>query len=154
MAEPREVLMSNFSVMVSLTSGGTYTTCSGINNITWTEERAEIDASTFASNWKRSTGGMPKFMVKAEGFRYQDPTTGARDAGQKIVEKAARSTTASRLIYVRITDDNDPLQFIQFPSEPSVGDFGGGIDKLATWSVEFRPAGDPTFTGIEFDATT
>lgn len=148
-----KILTSAFAVHVATTAGGSYTTISGINNMTWEEDAEEIDVTTFDDGgWKSFMNGEHSAAVTVEGVRLADGTTGVRDAGQKMVEKAARDTTSDGgLRYYRIVWKEDPTQYIQFPAYAKLGTFGGGRNEVSPWSVELRLNGEPTFVGAMFD---
>lgn len=144
-----KMLMSGFGLSVSLTSGGTYTTVSGINNLMFNVETADVDTSTFDNNgWASRLAGLKTAGITAEGFRIADSTTGVRDAGQKMVEKAQASGT---LRYWRLFWKTDPTQYIYVTGYAGNGSFGGGLNEATPWNVEVFVDGEPDFVGAMFD---
>lgn len=143
-------LVSDLGASISLTSGGTYTTISGINNIMFNVDTADVDTTTFDNNgWASRLAGIKTAGITLEGFRLTDPDNDyARDAGQKMVEKAQVSNS---LRYWKIFLKADPTQYVMVAGYASGGSFGGGLNEATPWSVEVLVDGEPTFVGDHFD---
>jgi predicted secreted protein len=147
-----KLLTSAFDLRVSENDGLTYLTVSGLNNLVMTEEPTDIDITTFDNEgWSSMMPGIKSGMVEAAGFRLADSVTGARDAGQKAVEKAARQNGYAGRRRYRVVWKDDTNQYIDFYGYAKNGQFGGGLNEAAPWSVSVIFDGAPTFSGALFN---
>lgn len=144
-------LTQDYDLQISEDSGASFLTVSGLNSLTFDETPSDIDITTFDNNgWSSMVPGIRTGVVNAAGFRLTDADTGARDAGQKAVEKAARQNGFAGRRLFRLVWKEDTAQYIEFNGYPKNGQFGGGLNAATPWSVTVSLDGAPTFEGAAF----
>lgn len=140
---------SQFAVRVSDDDGASYVTVSGLMNINGTIETEEVDNTTFDNDgWTTALAGNKKLTLELEGYRLADPATGARDEGQKMVEKASRTNGTAGLLRYQVYYKPAPTQHITFDGYAMGGNFGGGLNEAEPWNVTIVPSNKPVFTGL------
>lgn len=132
-------LARDHTIEVSSDAGVTWIEAGGVNSVSFEKGKNSADTTDFNS------GGNPEHIPASrpksgsfEGFKMEDPATGALDAGQQIIETAADAVGASGLIHLRITRPSG----VGFSCKVSVGtSFGGGNDDPTSWSAPFEVSG-------------
>jgi hypothetical protein len=148
--------LSREFVFSASADGTTYTEIGGINKWGWKEEPNSVETTDFDDAGGHSEMNTRiKYGLTLDGNYLMDAATGARDPGQKIVEKQARLLGPLGYVYIKVetrADDGEatPVALGSITARYSVkvtGNGGGNDDKLP-WGAELTAKGIPTFAGI------
>lgn len=130
----------------------TFVDITGLTSIGWSESRDEIETTSDNARYKAYIYGDREFSVECEGFMVIDSTTFARDAGQRLVEQAARIDGVSGIRTFKIVYRDSPTtNYIQVEGYVTLGDMGGSRNDATPWSFTVRPNSDPVFNGPVFN---
>lgn len=125
-------------------SPGTWQPIGGIDTFTPGYTSKNVDTTTFASAGESEQQIMERGKtLKLEGFRLKDPTTGALDPGQSLVEALAGQVSDASLGSIRFAAPGD-TQWEVWTATAELGDQGGGNNDKAKWSVTFTRSGAST----------
>lgn len=152
----KEFLAREFIFSVSTDDGSSWTEVKGISSWTYTRDVSEVDVTDFDDGGWNSTlvaGRSARFAL--EGNFLADPETGARDAGQEIIENAAEQIGYEGLIHFKVetraaTAATPPVPIGSISAEVSVkmNDVGGGANDKMPFACELIVRGKPTHSGI------
>lgn len=150
-----EMLAREYKFSVSIDLGTTWVEIGGVNTWKWTEELNEVNVTDFDdAGWESDLPATGKAMLTLEGNHLRNPTTGARDAGQIMVEGRSRLRGARSLLQFRVeTRDVTaatppvPLGSITGTAFAKLTEKGGGVQGKMPWGAEFSVSGKPTFLG-------
>lgn len=78
--------------------------------------------------------------MELEGFLRKDSVTGARDAGQKLVDELADKTSVESLARVRHRHPMDP-EWQVWDATVSGGEEGGEVNDMTSWEAVFTRSG-------------
>jgi len=139
-----KILARGFVFEIETDTPGTFQKIGGVNSFSWDPAKNDVDTTDFDSN------GETEHMVSSrsrtltiEGFRKEDQTDGARDAGQELVEAHATQIGPASLRnfrYYHTVSRKGKL----FKASANVTGPGGGNDDAAGWSAELTVSGTVT----------
>jgi hypothetical protein len=145
-------LPRNYNLSVSATSGGSYTTVSGINNLTWAKDTNTTDLTVFDSQGVQVDAPVSaKLALEFEGLQaFTDSTLATRDPGQVILNAAATTVNPNgAVVYGKLTHATASGQ-MTFSAYVMLDETGGGNDDVmmikGTLSLTDRPVGTGHFT--------
>ena len=144
MAGPVKVPANAFLVEVE-TTPGTYTQIKGLNNLEFSPGAERADTTTWDDNgWASHILTQRNLSITLEGFRLEDPATGARDPGQEFVEDLGLQVGVAAVGKFRITTPGG--ETVEFDATVDVTPMGGGQNDGAAWSAELTITGQPVLT--------
>lgn len=126
---------------------GTWTAIApgAINTFTKGREYETADTTTFGSDGQAEGQNMQiGKSLTMEGFRLKDPSTGALDAGQALVEAQAERLGEDSLVGFRFAAPGDTTWEVWTDAYFQLGDEGGGNNDKVTWSVTVTRSGPAT----------
>lgn len=149
-----EYLAREFKFSASA-DGTTWTPIGGLDKWGWTEEPTSVETTDFDdAGGHAEMNTRLKYGLTLSGNYLIDAATGARDAGQKLVEKAARALGPAGYIHLKVEPRDSALEgSIEAQCSIKLNERGGGNDDKMPWGVEATVRGLPTFAGI-FDPET
>lgn len=147
-----EYLAREFKFFVSLNNSTTWTEVGGIASWSWTEDGTDVDVTDFDDEgWDHSMVARRKAALAIAGNWLVDASTGARDAGQALIEDQARKVGTAGLMNVKIETRaqiaNAPMGVISGQCSVKLGKNGGGNDDKMPFEATFMIKGKPTFSG-------
>lgn len=128
-------------------SPGTWTAIApgAINTFTKSREYETTDTTTFGSDGQAEGQNMQiGKTITLEGFRLKDPSTGALDAGQALVEAQAERLGEDSLCGFRFAAPGDANWEVWTDAYFQLGDEGGGNNDKVSWSVTVTRSGPAT----------
>lgn len=145
------VLARDYDFAVS-TDNVTYTTISGIKSWTLASDDTDNDTTDFDNDGMRSVMVVStQWTLSLEGNYEKDDVTGARDAGQAMVDASLASFGPSRFRYYRVSAVTGS-GVLTFRGSAKRGELGGGNDDTLMWTVDIPFAGKPLTKTGEFSA--
>ncbi len=136
-----KVLARSWTKEIDTTGGGVYVDINGINSISVSQNKTEVETTDFES------AGWGEFLIAArgntvtlEGFWLEDESTGARDPGQAAVEASAKLFGASGLSTYRLTSPGGNT--MTFSAAAEVEGPGGDHNAAASWKVSLHVHGE------------
>lgn len=131
-------------------NGTTWTEIGGIDKWGWTEEPTSVETTDFDDAGGHAEMNVRiKYALTLSGNYLIDAASGARDAGQKLVEKLARQLGPQGYIHLKVEPrDTDLDGAIEALYSVKLTERGGGNDDKLPWGVEATVKGVPTFSGI------
>jgi hypothetical protein len=131
----------------------TWTTISGVNAWSWSEDSADADSSDFEnSGWTSSFVVTRGATLGIEGQYLIDEVNGTKDAGQLIAETAAHDFGPSGFRWVRVqalnTARDTAIGSIIVQASIKMGEGGGGMEDINPFSLECLVQGKPVGSGI------
>lgn len=123
----------------------TWTEIKGLNSIEFSPSSERADTTSYDDGgWASHLLVQRGLSLTLEGFRLEDPDTGARDPGQEFVEDLGMAVGAAAVGTFRLTSPGG--ETIQFTATVDATPLGGGNTDAATWSAELQVTGEPTIT--------
>jgi hypothetical protein len=144
-----EYLAREFKFSAS-NDGTTWTEIGGLSKWGWKEDTNTVETTDFDDNggYAQMSSSI-KYSLMLDGNLLIDAATGARDAGQKLVEKAARALGPAGYVFLKIEPRDAALDgSIEAQFSVKLTDRGGGNDDKLPWGVEAISRGTPAFSGI------
>lgn len=118
----------------------------GINNFKKSTDSETADTTSYGSAGQAESQKMQiSKSLTLEGMRLKDPTTGALDPGQDMVEQLSEQLGAASLGKLRFAAPGDTTWEI-WTCHVKMGDEGGGNNDKVSWSAEFTRSGPATTT--------
>jgi len=134
----QEILASGFTIQVDIGAG--YITIDGINKFTPGYSYNNADTSVFSTGPnKRHLKTSIEKTVTVEGFHWEDPDTGTRDAGQEAVETIADLAGPDAVGGLKITSPGGNVK--EWDGTFAMTDGGGANEDPAAWGFEFTRTG-------------
>lgn len=116
-----------------------------INTFTKGREYETADTTTFGSEGQAEGQNMQiGKTISLEGFRLQDPDTGALDAGQALAEAQAERLGDNSLVGFRMAAPGDTNWEVWAQAYFQLGDEGGGNNDKTSWSCTVTRSGPAT----------
>lgn len=141
-----------FGLQIMNPVGSVYVPVSGMQSLTWGEDRDDIETTSDGASYKTYIMGDRDVSVAFEGIRLTDPINNKRDPGQRLVEQAARKDGAAGIRTYRVVHlATATTNYIQLDGYTMNGEFGGGRNEATPWSMNVKPASTPTFVGAMFN---
>ena len=119
----------------------------GLTSFSPSTEKNDTETTTFDDNgWLGHLVSSRGLGFDLEGYHEEDSSTGARDAGQAILENLAEKSGPSAREDFRLTTPSGTIiQFAVSVDAPFKGmSTGGGNDDAAGWSATLTMDGEPT----------
>lgn len=153
-----EALAREYKFLASA-DNNTYTEIGGVAEWKWTEDTKETDVSDFDDGgYDASLPTTRKCKLTLSGNFLIDPTTGARDDGQALVESYTKLFGFAGLLYIKVETRDQvagtpPVPFGTIISRgwAKKADIGGKREDKMPWGIEFNVFGAPTYTGCFAD---
>lgn len=119
----------------------------GINTLTFSGSKNDADTTTFDDNgWLTHLVASRGRTITLGGYYLEDPSTGARDAGQETVDALADSIGTTSLGTFRLTSPYGTVR--NLTASANVSDIGGGNDDPTGWSAELTINGAASFATV------
>lgn len=116
-----------------------------INTFTRSISYETTPTTTFGSQGRGESEVMEEGKTLVlEGFRLKDPTTGALDPGQAMVETQAARLGNESLTGFRFAAPGDTTWEVWAEAHFQLGDSGGANNDKVSWSVTVTRSGDST----------
>lgn len=123
---------------------GTWVAIDGINTFSKSHEEETTDTTVFASLGQAESQKMQIGKgLTLEGFRLKDPSTGALDPGQALVEELSERLGEDSLGGFRFAAPGDTTWEV-WVAHVNLGDQGGGNNDKTSWSATFTRSGAST----------
>ncbi|WKD36502.1 phage tail tube protein [Streptomyces xanthophaeus] len=129
-------------VSIAPGSGGTE---GGVNTFSRSREYETTDTTTFGSDGQAESQIMQLGKImKLEGFLLKDPSTGALDSGQALIEAQTERLGTDSLCGFRFWMPGDANWEVWPKAHFQVGDTGGGNNDKVGWSCTVTRSGPST----------
>lgn len=130
-----------------------WTTISGVNEWSWSEDASSADTSDFDNaGWGSDMTATRKATLGITGQYKVDELTGERDAGQLMAETAAHDFGASGFRWLRVealnTARTNVIGHIIVQASVNLGETGGGMEGVQPFNIECLVQGQPIGSGI------
>lgn len=138
-----KVLARQWKIFIESDVADAFQAIAGIESFTLSSGSETTDTSDF------DTDGYAEGFVSGrsnelslEGAYVVDPTSKARDVGQKLVEALATKIGHESLKAIRLVS---PAQEVtEYQCHATLGDKGGGVSDKTSWGVTLGVSGKPT----------
>jgi hypothetical protein len=125
-------------------NSGTWVEILGIESFTKSHDEEVTATTDFKSQGQAESQKMENSKsLQLEGKRFKDPTTGAGDAGQALVETLSERLGNASLGRVRFAAPGDTTWEV-WTAHVNLGDQGGGNNDKVSWSCTFTRSGAAT----------
>ncbi|MFI8104703.1 phage tail tube protein [Streptomyces sp. NPDC086023] len=121
----------------------------GLNTFTISRDYEEADTTNFGSDGQAEGQNMQIAVeISLEGWRLEDPDTGALDPGQALVEAQAERLGNDSTCGFRFASPGATSWKVWENAYFQLGDEGGETNEKVTWAVTVKRSGPTTTAAI------